>query len=235
MFFTGGMFDWLWQFPALGVLGLALLGMAAYHETEPEPVIDEEMGGLAPDELTEPEVVAPPHTRPLEGSAWKLGPMVPRLIGGLVVLAAGLSLIAPGIAARFVDVAYEDAATDPGLAIQRLDRAADLNPLSPAPLLAKNVLLRRQGKTAEAMAALVEAAEREPGNWFIPFERALLAARDKRWPEAIADLRRAKALNPRQVIIDEVLASTRRKLVFPADKAEAQLAEQTSRRLKPTD
>ena len=66
-------------------------------------------------------------------------------------------------------------------------------------------------------------------------ERALLAAKAKRWQEAIADLRRAKALNPRQVVIDEVLASTRRGLVFPADKAEAQLVEQTSRRIKPTD
>jgi hypothetical protein len=235
MFFTGAMFDWLWQFPALGVLGFALLGMASNHESAPEPEPEEVLGGHAPEDLTEPEVVAPAHARPLEGSAWRLGPIVPRLIGGLIVLAAGLSLIAPGVAARFVDAAYEDAATDVARAIQRLDRAADLNPLSPAPLLTKNVLLRRQGRIDEAMAVLVEAAKREPDNWFIPFERALLAAQEKRWDEAIADLRRAKALNPRQVVIDEVLASTRRKLVFPADKAEAQLADQTSRRLKPTE
>ena len=235
MFFAGAMFDWLWQFPALGVIGFGLLGMAANHEAAPEPEEDPEEPGVAPDDLTEPEVIAPAHARPLEPSAWRLGPLIPRLVGGLLVLAAGLSLIAPGVAARFVDAAYSDAATDPNLAIRRLDRAADLNPLSSSALLAKNVLLRRQGKTAEAMAALTEAAKREPGNWFIPFERALLAAKAHQWNEAIADLRRAKALNPRQPVLALVLAATRRHVVYPADKAEAQLAEQTSRRIKPTD
>src|SRR3954469_11330757 len=76
MFFAGAMFDWLWQFPALGVIGFGLLGMAAFHSAEPLPAAtsEDKAPGLAPDDLTEPEVVAPrhPHARPLEPSAWKL-------------------------------------------------------------------------------------------------------------------------------------------------------------------
>jgi hypothetical protein len=90
------------------------------------------------------------------------------------------------------------------------------------------------GDVRGARQALDDAAEREPDNWFIPFERALLDSAERRWDAVTANLAKAKALNPRQVVIDNVLEATRRHEVFAADRAERQLAEETARKLKPT-
>lgn len=218
MFLGGALFDWLWQFPALGILGFLLLGMGA------NVAVAEPTDAPRPVEL--PTIPSPP--------AWRLAPLLPRLAVGVALLAVALSLIAPGIAARFTAAAYESSATDPHLTVQRLDRAADLDPLSAAPLLAKNVVLRRLGDIAGAQHALDAAEEREPENWFIPFERALLEAQLGQWSDAVADLVRAQALNPRQVVIGHVLRASRHQRVYGAQRAEEELAIQTTRKLQPT-
>jgi hypothetical protein len=218
MFFAGAMFDWLWQFPALAFLGFLLLGVAANTAGPEDPPTPPAASGEA-----EPS-----------RSAWTLRTVWPRLLGAAAVFAAAVSLILPGIAERFTDAAYETAANDPRLAVDRLDRAADLNPLSVRPLLAKNVVLRRLGDRAGANAALDEAETREPDNWFIPFERALLHSAAGEFDDALADLRQAKALNPRQVVIDLVTKETARGDDYGSERAEAQLASQTARKLQPT-
>lgn len=218
MFLAGSMFDWLWQFPALAFLGLGLLAAAA-NVAEPAAVDVAEPGGAGPRR---------------DGPLWSIGGVVRRGAGGLLALAAALSLALPGIAERFTSAAYEAAPTDPRLTLRRLDRAAELNPLSVRPLLARAVVLRRLGEIDAARGALARAAEREPDNWFIPFESALLDARQRRFDDALANLRRAEMLNPRQVVIDLVARAARAGRDYGADRAERQLAEQTSRKLQPT-
>ncbi len=138
--------DWLWAFPALGVLAFAMLGVAARMDDRPD--------GLSA-----------ARGRPL--------PLAARAVVGVVVVAAAVSLAIPGIAARYTTSAYQHFQDDPATALARLDRAADLNPLSDEPLVAKGVIEQRLGRPGQAVAPLREAIDRRPGNWFAHLELGL--------------------------------------------------------------
>ena len=86
------------------------------------------------------------------------------------MLAAAVSLAIPGIAARYTASAYEHFREDPRTALDRLERAADLNRLSDEPLIAQGVIQQRLGRPGRAVAPLRRAIERRPGNWFSHLE-----------------------------------------------------------------
>jgi hypothetical protein len=198
-----GLGDWLWEFPALGILGVGLLGVAMRVSREPGPAdpADEAAVALASpyDELS-----------PLRGPAWSPGR---RAALGLAALAAAVSFALPGIAARYTSAAYDDFAKDPAKTLARLERASDLDPLSAEPLLAKGLIAQRLGLPAVARDALQRATDREPQNWFAHFELALVEGASGHPAAAQASLMRAAALNPRQPLIQlvrEDLAAGRR-------------------------
>ena len=132
-FFFHALVDWLWAFPALGVLGFAMLGVAARIEERPEEVPLARGGPL---------------------------PLAARVVFGVVVVGAAISRAIPGIAARYTASAYEDFQQDPVTALDRLDRAADLNPLSDEPLVAKGVIEQRLRRPALAIARQLVRAPR---------------------------------------------------------------------------
>jgi tetratricopeptide (TPR) repeat protein len=207
--------DWLWVFPALGIVALTLLGVAARlgeEEAPPEPDIAVDGG---------------------PGARARLIANRSALAAG--VLLAGLSLVCAGIAARYTSAAYDSSASDIETAVERLDRAAELNPLSAEPLLAKGVLAQRIGRYDEAKEALDEATEREPDNWFIHFERALAESAQGDNRAALADAREAKRLNPRQPLVDEVLAELRAGRRVDAAVVEGKLTRALENRLSPVD
>jgi hypothetical protein len=207
VFLGGSLVDWLWQFPGLGVLAFALLGIAAVSEAERRP--------------------------PVLDMRRTTGRVVARSAGIVAALAAALSLALPAIAARFTSSAYDVSATSPTAAVHRLQRAADLDPLSADPLLALAIVQRRLGRVTDAVHELDDAISREPTNWFAFFERGMLEARLKHWPAAQGDLARARALNPRQPVVGQVAGVVAAHRVPDPAKAESALAAQLQAKLHP--
>jgi hypothetical protein len=210
--------DWLWAFPALGIVALTLLGVAA--------------------RIGEAEVAPPPEASDMTidgGPGARARLIANRSTIAVGVLLAGLSLVCAGIAARYTSAAYDSSASDIETAIERLDRASELNPLSAEPLLAKGVLAQRIGRYDIAKVALDGAAEREPDNWFIHFERALAESAQGDHRAALADAREAKRLNPRQPLIDDVMAELRAGRRVDAAVVEGKLTRALENRLSPVD
>ncbi len=210
IWFVHAQVDWLWEFPALTLLALGLLAIAI--RIDDRPMLDE---------------------RP--SSAGSLGSLPVRAVFGVLLLAGAISLALAGAAARFERAAYSEQRTDPASTLSRLERAADLDPLSADPLLARAVLLRRGGRSGEARADLEEAIQREPENWFAHFELALLEGSERRWRRAEASARRALALNPRQALLSELQERIAARRTIDADAIERILDEQLSSRLRPFD
>ncbi|MCW2968314.1 MAG: hypothetical protein JWM71_2086 [Solirubrobacteraceae bacterium] len=203
-FFGGAQVDWLWQFPALGLLGFLLLGIAlACREPVPGP---------------------DPRRRARHAWLWRSG-------GALAALGVALSFALPGISARFTDSAYSTAASNPTLSLHRLAQAADFDPLSAGPELARSIILRRVGDLAAQRGALDEAVSREPENWFAYLERAMLESQTGNWPSARRDVSEAARLNPRQVIVPLVRRAIARRRPVRADVVEARLAAQLASKI----
>ena len=206
-FFLHSQVDWLWNFPGLGVIAFAMLGLAARVED------------------TGDDVPAP---------AWRLR-LPARVALSVLVLAAAVSLASSGIAARYTAAAYDDYRTDPHTALARLDRAADLNPLSDEPLVAKGVIEQRLGRPRLAIAPLRSAIERRPGNWFSHLELGLAQSELGRSRQAVASLEEAGRLNPRQPLVHETLMKARKGEQINAVAVERELYRGLQDRLRATD
>lgn len=163
--------DYLWEVPALGALAFCLLGVALSR------------GGRTKDSEGR-------HERP---ARWRL-----RALGVSSIAAPVAAILAlAGGASALTESGYAVAATTPRQALARFERAAALNPLSAEPLLAKAIVARDAGDAEQAEDALMRAVEREPRDWLIHFELALLASEARREAEATREFAAAAALNPR--------------------------------------
>jgi O-antigen ligase len=137
---------------------------------------------------------------------------LPVLRYGLVApaLAAGLLLAATWLAAHEVENATAGWRGNPHLAYRRLDLAARLNPWSDAAPLTSGVIAARAGDGPRARRAFGKALARNPYSWFAHVELASVESVAGRRRRALAQLRRAQALDPRQPVIINALASVRR-------------------------
>lgn len=205
-FAVHAMGDWLWSFPALAVLAFGLLGVAVSGEGD--------------------AVVS--------GRRWTPG-IAARLALGFVALAVAASFAVPGIAARYTSAAYDGFRDDPARALERLDRAADLNPLADGPLVAKGVIEQRLGRPGAAIRPLEEAISRNERNWFAHLELALAHAQLGNMRPAVAGLRRARRLNPLQPVIRSSLRRLRRGRPLDPIAVERQLFEGLRERLRAVD
>jgi hypothetical protein len=97
------------------------------------------------------------------------------LVAALAALA--ISVVPPFLADRYVDDAYAIWREDPGRAYDDLDRAADLNRLSDAPLLAEGTIAREVGDQERAIAAFEAAISRRPEGWAAHYLLAASVAR----------------------------------------------------------
>jgi tetratricopeptide (TPR) repeat protein len=207
-FFFHALVDWLWAFPALGVLAFALLGVAARTE-------------------------ALPADAPAARAARM--PFFLRLGFGVAVLAAAVSLAAPGIAGRYTASAYEHFRQHPQTALDQLTRAADLDPLSDEPLVAQGVIEQRLGRPARAVGPLRRAIERRPGNWFSHLELGLAEAELGHMGAAVVGLREAARLNPRQPVVRSAYRKVRAGQKIDAVAIERALYLGLQDRLRATD
>jgi O-antigen ligase len=174
-FVLHGSLDWLWEFPGLGAPAFGLLGLATA------------IGG---------RVVGAPR----EGR-----PSLPALAAGAAVsLAIVASVGLPWLAERELRGAREIAATDPSAALAKLDKASDLNPLSPLADKTAAVIERRQGRLGTAERRLRGTLARDPGDPFVFLQLAVIASATDRMPEAVRLIRRARTLNPRDSVTRRV-------------------------------
>jgi tetratricopeptide (TPR) repeat protein len=180
-----GMTDWFWEWAGLGAPAFALLGLAC---------------ALAPRAEAEGDA---PARRP--------GLVVPALgaVVAVVAVVAALVLAAPWLAERDVERAGTVWQERPFEAYARLDRAADLDPLSDRPALVKGSIALRFGDLARARTAFASALERNPRGEYATLELGAIASVRRDPATARRLLARAVALAPRDRTARDALAVVR--------------------------
>src|SRR5436190_1669317 len=180
-----GSFDWFWEFAGLGAPAFALLGIAC--------------------------ALAPPRGR--DGGASRSLPRAGRLalIGGGVVaaIAVAASLTLPWLSQLEVQSAAHIWPRAPRAAYSRLDRAADLNPLSDDAYLVAGSIALRFGDVARAQRYFSRALQRTPDGAYATLELGAIASDSGRRERALALLSRAVALDPRNPLARKALALAR--------------------------
>lgn len=180
-----GSVDWLWEFPVLSGLALALAGavVALGRDDGCEP---------DPDAAEQPRRERSPRTR----RAIAAGAIAVVLAGAIVFLPTFVSDRETRAAAR---------ERDPAQAYERLALARALNPLKTSPSLIEGRIAQRDGDLVRARRAYRRAADRDPLAWFPRFSLGLIAsARGERVP-ARRELRLASARNPRDPVVKDAL------------------------------
>jgi len=119
-------------------------------------------------------------------------------------------VVPPWLSERDRRAAVDVAATNPGAALKRLDRAAELNPLSPAPDRTAGLIDLSRGRPPAAVRELRQALERDPGDSDLRFLLGLAASEAGRPRQAIRLVREALTLAPRDHVADAVLRELRR-------------------------
>ena len=186
---THGFGDWLWEMPGLSAPVFAWLAIAGT------------LGGSAERGAGSP--------RP--GAAAMAA-------GGALALVAAASFVLPWGAARDVEIAAEHWPANPAGALDRLERAHDLNPLSDEADVVAGTIAVRAAQPQRAAAYFARALERNPASWYSELMLATLEARDGRRASAAQRLRRARVLTPRDPLVRKAQASLRagRPLSFAA-------------------
>jgi O-antigen ligase/polysaccharide polymerase Wzy-like membrane protein/tetratricopeptide repeat protein len=207
-----GSFDWFWEFASLGAAAFAMLGLACALL----PRRDAATAGAA-DESASPRL---------------LSRTVARALVGVVALAAAISLALPWLAERDVRAAATEWPKDPRAAFDRLDRAAELNPLSDRPSLIAGSIALRIGDLNHARHAFLAALERNPRGEYAYFELGLIASELGDSAAGQRYFRRALVLNPHDALAREALDRLRRGEPLSIDEANQQIlgkARQLSR------
>jgi hypothetical protein len=202
-----GSVDWFWEVPALSGPALGFLALAA---------------GMAPgragDCAAEPAdaQARPPHAPPPASPLHR----VPRALraGALAVgaVAALVALGLPYLSVREVSIAGDLTASNPAGALQALDTAARLNPLSADPGRVAGTIALREGFYAVAERRFAQAIARDPGGWYAWFGAGLAASALHQRRLAQGDLAVAAAINDRQpAILDARHAAASRHPLAP--------------------
>jgi hypothetical protein len=130
------------------VIGVGHMQVDWLWETPATGLLVMSICGLALAGLRRPE-------RPVREPLRKVGLVLAVLVGVVGILPALL-------AERFTDASYRASPAD---ALRLAERGTTLNPFSAAPELARAAAAERAGQPAARVAALRDAADREPKNW----------------------------------------------------------------------
>jgi hypothetical protein len=210
---THGSVDWLWEFAGLGAPAFALLGLVC---------------ALAPRELGERTRSASSPSSPgssgaasdgtsrqrpaLASSArrcWSSGGRPLVAAGALGVLLAVVSLVAPWLSQLEIQSAARIWPRAPLRAYTRLADAARLNPLSDQSYLVAGSIALRFGDLARADREFQLALGRVPRDAYATLERGAIASTRGDHANALALLKRAEQLDPRDRLTGEALSLVR--------------------------
>lgn len=222
--------DWTWEFPALTVLAIVLIGASARAT---------DTAGAAPSaEQLHARERAREHG--LDVGPWEPDvPIVPRRALGRLGFAA-LAALTAGVIATFAVLAIAShafrqgtalAATRPDDAIDRLGVAVRLNPLDGDAALSRAIVRRRQGDVAGWREDVALALRRAPDDWLANLEHAIDLANaaprsGPRHRAAVAALVDTLNRNPRQPVIREVLDAVERGETVDPSAVERRIARQ---------
>jgi hypothetical protein len=179
-----GMTDWFWEWAGLGAPAFALLGLAC---------------ALAPRRV--PEVA--------DAGALARRRSATLVLAGAVLVLGALVVAGPWQAERDIERAGAVFAQRPFESYSRLDRAADLDPVSDRPALIEGSIALRYGDLARARSAFERARDRNPHGQYATLELGAIASVQGDRARALALLRTAVALAPRDGTAREVLAVVR--------------------------
>jgi O-Antigen ligase len=183
-----GSFDWLWEFAGLGAPAFAALGLAC---------------SAAPARHAEPG-------RPAMRGRWA----IPALAVAFLLAAA---IVPPWLAAQEVKEARGLVLTDPAGALERLDRARSLNPLSPLPDKIAAIVEIERGRLGAARDRLRAVLARDAEDSYAYLQLGAIASREGRSADARRLVGRARRLAPRDGVTAEVARLLRRgRKVTPA-------------------
>jgi len=227
VWFVHGSVDWFWEIPALsgpafaflalgGALTRQLLPDAVPAGTGAEQVFP---GDRAGDRAVGSRLST---RRPVGSLAFAVG-------GGALALLAALALALPYLAEQDVAAAASGWPNNPARAFERLDRAADLNPLSARPDLVAGVIALELRQSRAAWARFSRALERDDQDWFAWFGRGLAVAALGDRAEARANYQRARALDPAEPLLREALARVNGRDPMTALEAFARLRRDVQR------
>jgi O-antigen ligase len=197
-----GSLDWFWEFTGLGAIAFAALGLAA---------------GLGDS-----------RSRATEKRRLGLMPVALALAGACV---AALSLAAPWLSERYVEQAGSSWRSDADAAFRSLERAADLNPLSPVPDLTAATIAVGLGRLGTARDHLETALERDPTSGYANLELGAIASEQGRRAEALRRLRRAVDLTPRYNVSRQALRAVRQGHRIEAAQINRRIVRATRARL----
>jgi hypothetical protein len=185
-----GSVDWFWVLPALTGAALAFLGLAAAVSSDPS---------------------APEKTTRWHHPWLAIVPIV------LVAVVASASYGAPWLSVRYVDRASTSWRSSPEQAYQMLDRARSINPLSETPDLIAGTIAGRKRDYPRMKKAYARALKRNPSDWYALFELGMAEYLTRNRRSALDHLERARALNPREPVIRQVIRDVRaRRAVDPS-------------------
>jgi O-antigen ligase len=140
------------------------------------------------------------------------------------VCIATLSLALPWLSAKEVQNAARSWRHDPEQAFERLDRARTLNPLSDRADLVAGAIAGRVGDRERMDSSFRRALDRNPHNWYAWLELGIAEALNGSPRAALANLRRAQALDPDEATIAATAAKIRSgRRVSPVELDEAML------------
>jgi hypothetical protein len=177
--FIHGAADWLWEFPGLSLPALGFLALA---------------GAIGRGERDDHGATQGGRTTARLGLAAAAG-------AGLLAL---VSLGASWLSTRELEAGLATWRSSPAAAAAHFERARQLNPLSDAPDVAAGVVAGRRGRLDEMRRAFERALERNAKNWYSQLELALVDAAEGERAHALAHLRAARALNPRETVLVDV-------------------------------
>jgi O-antigen ligase len=194
-----GMVDWLWEMPALGVLGTVLLAAGC---------------GLAPRR--------PAPSRSLR----RLGRYGVAACGALLVVTLAATLVFPWITERDIRHAASVWRADPAEAFSILGQAHDLNPLSDQADLVAGAIASRLHDYPKMRSAFAAAVGRSPDDWYANLELGISASLTGERGLAADSLGRAHLLNPGDPIVRDVLATFKAGRRIDSDRVDRAFAEQ---------
>jgi O-Antigen ligase len=195
-----GSFDWFWEFASLGSAAFAMLGLAC-------ALLPRREAGALRDDATRS----------------RLPRSVTRALIPVGALVAAISLALPWLAERDVRAAATGWPKNPRAAFDRLDRAAELNPLSDRPSLIAGSIALRIGDLNHARHAFLAALQRNPHGEYASFELGLIASEQGDSAAGQRYFRQALTRNPHDALAREALDRLRRGKPLSIDEANQQI------------
>jgi tetratricopeptide (TPR) repeat protein len=205
-----GSVDWFWEIPALSgpaFAFLALSGVAMRQILPAATPVFGTSGEFPTGDVDEAEPTGSAAARvPASATARASFGRVGLAVGfGVLALLAAVAIALPYLAEREVAAASSGWPSDPARAFARLDRAADLNPLSARPQLVAGVIALELGRSRVAEQRFSQALERDGGDWFAHFGRGLAASALGEPARARLEYVRARSLDPAEPLVHEAL------------------------------